>query len=111
MTLAPPQSLNQKKILRFSGHVNRVIAVLDQLYEFGPSAYYSSVKTKDDAYLEFEAALSGLDIESLNIGLDRLRNIVHRKRLTPSPISFTSICKCSEYEWELMKDAFEKAVE
>ena len=105
------KDLKQRKILRFIGHVHRVITILDQLYEFGPTLYYARLKTVEDAYLEFEAALSSLSVESINLGLERLTNIHDRKRITPSPEDFFDICISSEENWKWIKKEHKKEVE
>lgn len=107
MSSATAKDLKQPKGLS----VRRVIKTLDQLYEFGPSRYYGWLKTIDDAFFEFEASISDLTIDEINLGISRIEAIDPRKRISPLPEDFSKICTASDSSWNEIQENYKDKVE
>lgn len=105
--------MKQPQPLPFMGHVIKIFEVLDELYEYGPTLYYSRPphyacpSTIEEGYHEFYEAVNGINVTRINIALERITLLHNRRRVMPLPKEFRRICQMSEKEWHVNKRRYQ----
>ncbi|MBE0471193.1 MAG: hypothetical protein IBX55_16995 [Methyloprofundus sp.] len=89
----------EDKLIKISPATQRVITLLDELYEFGPTVYYQSVSDIEAGRKLFQQVVERVALDQLNLALDRIRALSNKKRITIKPYELKKACELSNDDW------------
>lgn len=79
-----------RKIVPCTGAVVRVIKLLDELYVFGPTEYYSRFRSMEECVQDYMDVLGGLSLEQIKRGIARIHEL-DSKKVHPNPSEIKAI--------------------